>query len=532
MTKERGAIELFHAFLLGPLPLALLVLVQDWYVDVNAPGCATGTGTQADPFCDIMDAVAAASDGDTIYIAPGTYFEHLGLGKDLELIGTGGQAVTILDGFGSGRVVSVGASAVVTLTGLTLTNGFVSSLLGAPARGAGLWAGWGSEVVVTSSTVTGNSVVPCNPGPGLVCDAPPAGGGIYASGGGMITLIDSMITANYAGGVGGGIHGSGTLTMANSTLSNNAAGGYAGAYWTGGSMTLSDSVVMENTSLHPVIPFGSIFIEDGALELSDSLVARDGGIVGVNSSVTMTRSIATECYIGVGLSGGSLRLTESSLLDSIGWGVVTPWELFGLGYCDGRTSVTIVNSTISGNGGGIRLGDYSPYYPYSDCSADGAIANSTIAGNVVRGVLVWGTLNYPSSATIDNSILWDNGSDAISLRGTGASATAEYSLIDARRHGGARSGEIGWPGAGNRSADPLFVDPLNGDLRLLPGSPCIDAGNNLAVPAGIWTDLDGKLRFLDDPLTPDTGHPGHLWPIVDMGAYEFGVEHPRKLRRR
>ena len=97
MSDRRGNISVLQAILLGPLPLGILVWMQDWYVDVNAPGCPTGTGTQADPFCDIMDAVAAASDDDTIHIAPGTYYENLVIDKNLSLIGTGGQQVTIVN---------------------------------------------------------------------------------------------------------------------------------------------------------------------------------------------------------------------------------------------------------------------------------------------------------------------------------------------------------------------------------------------------------------------------------------------------
>ncbi|UCE59199.1 MAG: hypothetical protein JSU63_17365 [Phycisphaerales bacterium] len=87
--------------------------------------------------------------------------------------------------------------------------------------------------------------------------------------------------------------------------------------------------------------------------------------------------------------------------------------------------------------------------------------------------------------------------------------------------------EGGWPGVGNVDADPLFVDAdgaddilgtLDDNLRLSPGSPCIDAGDNAEVDA-CGTDLDGNPRFMDDPMTADTGS-GNA-PIVDMGAYEF-----------
>jgi hypothetical protein len=55
----------------------------------------------------------------------------------------------------------------------------------------------------------------------------------------------------------------------------------------------------------------------------------------------------------------------------------------------------------------------------------------------------------------------------------------------------------------------------------MPGSPCIDAGDSLAVPAGVTTDLDGAARFADDASTPDTGNSDGVNPIVDIGAYEF-----------
>jgi hypothetical protein len=86
----------------------------------------------------------------------------------------------------------------------------------------------------------------------------------------------------------------------------------------------------------------------------------------------------------------------------------------------------------------------------------------------------------------------------------------------------------GFMGTGNIDAYPMFVYEIGPDgilgteddnLRLRPDSPCIDAGDSNSVPAGITTDMDGLPRFVDDPLTADTGN--GIAPIVDMGAYEF-----------
>lgn len=94
--------------------------------------------------------------------------------------------------------------------------------------------------------------------------------------------------------------------------------------------------------------------------------------------------------------------------------------------------------------------------------------------------------------------------------------------------------EGGWHenGSNNIDADPMFISPGNGDYRLLPGSPCIDAGNNWGVPVdaddfdqdGILcelfpVDLVGNPRFFADEVDFD---PGCGIPVVvDMGAYEF-----------
>ncbi|MFH0908255.1 MAG: choice-of-anchor Q domain-containing protein [bacterium] len=64
-------------------------------------------------------------------------------------------------------------------------------------------------------------------------------------------------------------------------------------------------------------------------------------------------------------------------------------------------------------------------------------------------------------------------------------------------------------GSGNITNEPGFVSA--GDLRLLPDSPCINAGTNQAWMAEA-TDLAGASRVLDD--------------VVDIGAYEFIASAP------
>jgi hypothetical protein len=88
----------------------------------------------------------------------------------------------------------------------------------------------------------------------------------------------------------------------------------------------------------------------------------------------------------------------------------------------------------------------------------------------------------------------------------------------------------GWAGQGNIDADPCFVEAgfwdtndtpddirddlwIDGDYRLLPTSPCIDAGDPNYIPEPNETDLDGNPRMIDGDEDGTA--------VIDMGAYEF-----------
>jgi hypothetical protein len=144
---------------------------------------------------------------------------------------------------------------------------------------------------------------------------------------------------------------------------------------------------------------------------------------------------------------------------------------------------------------------------------------AAICGGVAAG---FGSNN---GATLSNTILWNNSDlhgavQSAQVQSNGAALTLDRCIV----HGW--TGSLG--GIGNSGVNPLFSDLEGPDgvpgteddhYEVAAGSPCIDSGDNAAVPAGVQTDYLGRPRFVDDPQTPDTG--AGAAPIVDRGALEF-----------
>ncbi|MFH1417701.1 MAG: hypothetical protein ABII12_05370 [Planctomycetota bacterium] len=217
--------------------------------------------------------------------------------------------------------------------------------------------------------------------------------------------------------------------------------------------------------------------------------------------------------------------------------------------CFGTSSPTIINTAISGNlaeygGGGVFcFGTSDPVITSCVVSGNSAIdgigggvycenSNPTIINTAISGNLAeyggGGIYCAYANPIIVNCILWGDSPDEINVNS--GSPVAAHSDIE----GG--TGEP-WFGPGCIDTAPLFTNPGSGDYRLQPGSLCIDAGDNNAVPPDEADldedgntaeqtpfDLDLNPRFVDDPDTATTGvgSPEHPEPeIVDMGAYEF-----------
>ncbi|OGV68171.1 MAG: hypothetical protein A2498_14960 [Lentisphaerae bacterium RIFOXYC12_FULL_60_16] len=153
---------------------------------------------------------------------------------------------------------------------------------------------------------------------------------------------------------------------------------------------------------------------------------------------------------------------------------------------------TLQNCLITHNSGTARGGGV-----YLDAGT-GRLRHCTIARNLA---LLEGKGLYQAGGSVTNCIIYLNG-------------TEQYAAFQQNvfKTGGTLGYSCTLPaigGTGNRTDDPLFMDPDAGDFTLFPLSPCVDAGTNLVDLAD---DIDGRVRPQDGDNDGQALH--------DPGAYE------------
>ncbi|MDY7110590.1 MAG: right-handed parallel beta-helix repeat-containing protein [Planctomycetota bacterium] len=257
-------------------------------------------------------------------------------------------------------------------------------------------------------------------------------------------------------------------------------------------------------SSHPTIR-NCVFRDCSCIGLGGGMAVR-GECVPIITGCTFINNVAFGDQEGA--EGGGLCLfflSPATVRDCVFLG---NFAVFGGGLACALSDATVANCLFVGNdaligGGGAACDVANPRFV--NCTF---AENAADYGGGVAGISFY----LESNPVIENSILWGDGPDEIEvLNGV---ATVRYSDVQG-----------GWAGTGNINANPAFegdtLDPLK-DFQLSGSSPCIDAGDNTAVPGDVTTDLAGNARFVDDPDTEDTGH--GTPPIVDMGALEYQVQ--------
>jgi hypothetical protein len=403
------------------------------------------------------------------------------------------------------------------------------------ARGGGIWNATGSPTLIDcrieynvalmrgggmyNLTNTNPDLTRCTFRGNVVLESVDGHGGGLRNFESNATVTDCVFVDNSAGRGGGMDVSSGSVVVAGCVFTDNSSSVGAGLLISfGAPATVSDCTFTGNTA------------------------SRGGGMSVVSATATVTNCT----FIGNASSvfGGGIFNDQSSL-------TVTNCALsgnsanYGGGLFVSNSSTTVISCTISGNtantGGGMWnfdstltvancvLRDDIPDEIVSD--ADGV--TTVLYSNVQSGASGMGNIDAdpffvggPSGTWTDSGV-FDPAADLTTYTDTNA-AFAPGGLV-----GGSLNPFTGFPAERPIVANTATTISVATDVALLgvPGfgyqvndyhltaaSPCIDAGDNTAVPEGIDTDLDGNPRFLDVPETADTGN-GTL-PIVDMGAYE------------
>ncbi len=391
------------------------------------------------------------------------------------------------------------------------------------------------------------------------------GGGMYNRGSSPI-LSDCNFTENIAYGAddfsaGGGMFNiDGNPKLTNCIFLRNVATGFDNEYTGGGMYNYNSNVVLTDCSfignmgtyggpggLAHAYGSNSTFTRcrfeensDGAMGIGESsptlidcTFERNQGLgLGIAG---YSKAILVNCTFreNAGVDGGGIRVSGNSEPTLMGCTFVgnsaqrggAMYNQFGgnptaigckffgntAGYAGGAayndwSKPIMINCVFSGNrttgtlewsgGGGI----------YNDNKSDAVLINCAFAGNSASRGSALACWSYgatdPSKVRAANCILRDGGDEVWNSDSSAIEIT--YSDIQG-----------GFPGAGNIDADPMFVDAdgadnvvgtEDDDLRPVGGSPCIDTGDNGAVPAWVETDIRGRPRIMNDR--------------VDMGAYE------------
>jgi hypothetical protein len=462
-------------------------------------------------FNQIDPAIAAASNGDTIAVAAGTYNGGFTIDKSLKLVGAAAGETIIK---GGGPVVTIGKALAATeptvsISGVTITGGKTRTSWrtffgnGVIAFGGGIeippnsdFSG-GATVTIANSVISGNEVAPSATAP----VGPPCPDGNPCP---------------FAGAFGGGIDNWGSLTLANTTVSNNLIGSASGL---GALASDAEGAGIRNVLGPLTITNSEIRGNRAAVTAPDGRFADAGGILLVGGTLTMnnasvadnsaTVAAAFPSSVDVGVPAGGMHLTGNV------------------------QAVTISNSSISGNVatatntiGDISAGSAGLHIDIADSNSV-ALSNDVIDGNSARAAAT-GNADAGSGAgeitgTLSNVRLTGNSVDASSAAGNasvegGASVfdggSMTNSLInDNHVHASAPGGSATVQGGGVFVAVSLTLrnSTVNGNTAEASGASGSAQGGGIfdvAFPFGTDGPPGGPLFLQNSKLTNNvlTGH--------------------------
>jgi parallel beta-helix repeat protein len=370
-------------------------------------------------YATIQAAINAAVNGDTVMVAPGTYFENIDFkGKLITVQSAQGPSVTTIDGGGVAPVVSfnTGETTAAVLRGFTIQHGTSTPTLA--NRGAGVHIGYATSPTIIGNVITANSV--CGTGMGVGVDN------------GSPVIRDNTITGNTqgagcSGGLGGGIGvvGAGSAQIIHNTINNNTADSGAGiALFAAGTPTLLDNTISNNSGN-----------------------AQGGGLYIVNQSdATIVENLITG---NSDYQAGGIYLTTPS----------------------GTRGPVFVNNTLAGN----TATDTEVFLGGFDSQV--ALYNNIVAASATQPAVVCDTSYTPTSPVFDHNDVFNSaGSAATGSCANFAAGGGNISADPQFAAAGDYHPKFGSPviDAGNNSAPSLPSTDLDGKPRI--SGPAVDVG--------------------------------------------------------
>lgn len=284
----------------------------------------------------IQQAIDAASDGDTINIAAGTYNESLSIVDKRIVLSGAGSGSTIIDGGGAAGVVTIEHTSAANISNMTIQNGIngISTidrsnleLDGAVVRNCSYR---GVQIDKNSNGQVSNSTISNNGRDGL---AAIRNSSVY---------IEGNVTTNNNGGSGLFLFLNGTALLDTATFTSNGNGENGiGVHHTSGLYISASTLSMANNVFRGMELSSNSsagISNDSGLTVTDS--QKDG--IGVfNTSVVNSRGAITVQRI---TAGSGINVSESSNLVLNGNVLVT--DTSGSGLSISKSSSTSANAKL------------------------------------------------------------------------------------------------------------------------------------------------------------------------------------------
>jgi hypothetical protein len=413
---------------------------------------------------------APALNGQTITLTLG----EMAISDSLLINGPGSSSLTINANNASRMFnISDGTATIldVTIKGLTLKSG----------KAAG-----GGAIVMAPENVTLDGIV------ATLNSSTSLGGVVFfnTSGGNLLTINNSTFTSNTSTGNGGCVGtngGSNTITVNNSKFTTNGSSATGGVFDTGGgggALNVTNSSFTGNSATGGgVVSAGYAVLDFKNCTLSGNTATSGlgGAANGYNNHMTFTNCTIVNNVASTG--GGAISINK-------GTGTNEQVTLI--------SSTVVNNRTTSGNGGGVRINSNS-----TSAGVFLKVINSIVSGNGVGASLPGTASDLFRSVAAPNNIADVN----FSAIGTNAGFTLSGTSGNNLAFGSALN-----LGALQNNGGPTFT------MAPLPGSPLIDAGDNVAN--ALATDQRGKARTYDDSGVSNAGDG------TDIGAVEVHPSNP------